>query len=400
MIFGYHDDMRKSTTYGFVQALIQMRKIIYSLVILIAIGCSNSTSEVQPDSEKTLYLGGDFSYINEMEDCGATYQKNGTQVDPYELFAEKGANLARIRLWHNPDWTDYSTFSDVVKSIGRAKRSGMKILLDFHYSDTWADPGDQIIPAAWRGIEDLNVLGDSVYQYTYQTLIKLHDLNLTPEIVQVGNETNSEILLEEPVDETTKPINWTRNVFLLNKGISAVRDASKDTGFEIETMLHIAQPENAIYWFDKAFDYQIDEFEWIGLSYYPLWSEYKINEAAGAIDSLIKLFKKRIMVVETAYPYIIEEFDGANNILWETAVLPGYPATPEGQKKYMLDLTKQVIEGGGEGVIYWEPAWVSTGCNTRWGTGSHWENATFFDAGNNNEVLPAFAFFDQLLYQD
>ena len=104
------------------------------------------------------------------------------------------------------------------------------------------------------------------------------------------------------------------------------------------------------------------------------------------------------MIVETAYPYSLIASDDANNILMQDALIDDYPATKEGQLSYMIDLTKNTIEGGGEGVIYWEPAWISTNCTTRWGTGSHWENATFFDAENGNEVLPVFNFFDVTNY--
>ena len=356
------------------------------LVLCFLLSCSGQ------EKVKTIYLGGDLSYVNEVEDCGAVFRMNGAEVDPYQLFAEKGANIARIRLWHNPDWTDYSTYKDVEKSIRRAKEAGMSVLLDFHYSDNWADPGDQIIPQAWAGIEDLEVLGDSLYQYTYHTLDKLAQKGLTPEFVQVGNETNSEILIKTHVNENLTQINWARNVFLFNKGIEAVNAISEKTGTPIQTMLHIAQPENAFKWFDDAFEHGIEDFDWIGLSYYSKWSTYPMNKVSVAIDSLRRLYQKRVMVVETAYPYGFVNVDSANNILNQEAVSPEYPATPEGQLKYMKDLTQEVIQGGGEGLIYWEPAWVSSDCHTRWGKGSHWENATFFDAENGNEALVVFDF--------
>jgi arabinogalactan endo-1,4-beta-galactosidase len=100
------------------------------------------------------------------------------------------------------------------------------------------------------------------------------------------------------------------------------------------------------------------------------------------------------MIVETAYPFTLENADSAGNILGEDALIPDYPATPQGQLNYLTDLTKNVIAGGGEGVIYWEPAWISSGCRTPWGHGSHWDNSTFFDGKNKNDALPAFGFFD------
>lgn len=360
---------------------------------------SNETAETKETAEKNkLYLGADLSYVNEIEDCGAYYQNEGKKVDPYVLFKEKGCNLVRIRLWHDPVATPYSNFEDVKKSIKRAKDEGMEVLLDFHYSDTWADPGHQQIPKAWAGITDTKVLGDSVYNYTRNTLLKLDKANLLPEMVQVGNETNSEIL--QPGEKPKDSIDWKRNGHLLNRGIAAVRELSKEKGKDIAIMLHIAQPENALKWFKEAKENNITDYDWIGLSYYPLWSEYKFDRLPEAIDRLITTYNKKLMIVETSYPYTMNEVDKAGNILNEKALIEGYPATPQGQKDYMLELVKLTIKGGGSGVVYWEPAWVTSTCKTLWGEGSHWDNATFFDSGNNNEALPAFDFYDSKNYSD
>ncbi|MDH3243149.1 MAG: arabinogalactan endo-1,4-beta-galactosidase [Saprospiraceae bacterium] len=371
--------------------------LLWSLLICTVAGCqSTSLADMEQEmkfvSEKVLYLGADLSYVNEMEDCGGTYRLESAVVDPFEIFATKGANMVRVRLWHNPTWTSYSNLQDATKTIRRAKEQGMEVLLDFHYSDDWADPGKQIIPAAWREVEDTGVLGDSLYQYTFDVLMSLNEEGLMPEIVQVGNEINSEILVQDPVGQESDPLDWNKQVALLNKGLQAVADASSRTGVPIGSMLHIAQPENAFWWMKQAVANGISPFDWIGLSYYPKWSDYTLSEVDLAIDSLITLFDRRVMIVETAYPYSLDSWDDANNILDQGSLLTEYPATPAGQKAFMIDLTSQVVKGGGEGVIYWEPAWISTSCRTRWGRGSHWENATFFDAGNENEVLPVFEF--------
>lgn len=195
-------------------------------------------------------------------------------------------------------------------------------------------------------------------------------------MVQVGNETNSMIL--RPAD-TKMPMDWIRNASLLNKGIKAVRDISKEKGKEIGIMLHIAQPENALWWFDQATKNGITDFDWIGLSYYPIWSEYTLNDVSTAFTTLIKNHKKRLMVVETAYPFTMENADSANNILNNDALISGYPATQQGQFNYLVKLRTIIKESGGEGLNYWEPAWVSTKCSTQWAQGSHWDNATLFD---------------------
>lgn len=367
-----------------------MKKIILTLALAFSV-----TGFCQKRAKA--YLGADLSYVNEIEDCGAHFQNHGKKTDPYALFAQKGANLVRLRLWHTPTINGYSGLADVKRSIRRAKGQKMEVLLDFHYSDTWADPAHQEIPKAWARIKDLQILGDSIYNYTLTTLLKLHKEDLLPEMVQVGNETNSEIL--QPGQKGKDNIDWKRNAFLFNRAIAGVREASKQTKKEVAVLLHIAQPENALKWFSEADKNGVTDFDWIGISYYPLWSEYKFDEVPKAIDSLIATYKKPFMIVETSYPFTMNNVDKANNILNDKALIAGYPASPEGQKKYMVDLTEIVLKAGGNGVIYWEPAWVTSGCKTLWGEGSHWDNATFFDSGNNNEALPAFDYYDMRQYK-
>ena len=361
--------------------------IILILSVLL-ISCSKDDSEpviIENPSSNVFYYGADLSYVNEMEDCGAVYKdSNENFKDPYKIFAEAGTNLVRIRLWHNPIWTNYSNINDVKKSIQRAKSEGMNVLLDFHYSDCWADPSNQEIPAAWLNqINNTELLGDLVYNYTFDTLNELYNSNLFPEIVQIGNEINAMILQN---GEVKWPIDWLRNSALINKGIKAVRDISNQKNKKIEIMLHIAQPENALWWFGEAFNAGITDFDWIGLSYYPLWSEYNLNTIDVPLKNLIETYAKKLMIVETAYPFTLINADSANNIIGENALIPGYPASQQGQLDYLNDLKTKISESGGQGIIYWEPAWVSTNCKTLWGQGSHWDNATLFDH-NNKSIL-------------
>ncbi len=343
-------------------------------------------------TEKQFYLGADLSYVNEMEDCGARYYDNNKRQDPFKLFADKGANLIRVRLWHNPQWTAYSNLEDATKTLERAKTNGMKTLLDFHYSDTWTDPEKQFVPQAWAHISDTDELAKTLYNYTTETLAALDAKNLLPDMVQVGNETNIEILQPEKTLVHGIP-NWPRNATLLNSGIKAVRDYSKKVNKPIGIVLHIAQPENALWWFKQASEHAVLDYDIIGLSYYPQWSTYKLPQLPGAITTLKNTYKKDVLIVETAYPYTLENFDKADNVLGKNAIQPEFPATPKGQASYLLTLRNLVKAAGGIGVIYWEPAWVSTKCTTLWGKGSHWENATFFNAAEGNKTLPAFLFF-------
>ncbi len=352
------------------------------VLALTVITCCSKKEVIEPEVISPeivdFYYGADLSYVNEMQDCGAIYKDaEGIAKNPYKIFSEAGANMVRVRLWHNPTWTQYSNYDDVKKTISKAKAEGMNILLDFHYSDTWTDPSKQEIPEAWVSeIDNTNTLGDLVYNYTYNTLSNLAKENLLPEIVQIGNEINGMILQK---GELKWPIDWQRNSSLLNKGIKAVRDISNEENKDIEVMLHVAQPENGLLWFEQATQNGITDFDWIGLSYYPIWSDYTLANVSTAFTTLINTYKKRLMVVETAYPFTLLNADTANNILGEDALLTEYPATQQGQLDYLTKLKDIIKKSGGHGLIYWEPAWVSTNCNTLWAQGSHWDNATLFD---------------------
>lgn len=379
--------MTASTLYKFTNL------IIISLMLLACNSTSNSNDDAINPNTIAFYYGADLSYVNEMEDCGAVYKdKNGHVTDVYQIFKNEGANIIRIRLWHNPTWTNYSNLEDVKVSIQRAKSKGMRVLLDFHYSDTWADPNHQQIPAAWiDSINDTNALGILLYEYTYDTLNLLANQNLLPDMVQIGNEINPMILQD---GELQWPINWERNSHLINQGIQAVRDISIEKNKTIEIMLHIAQPENGLWWFEQALQNNVTDFDWIGLSYYPIWSTYTLDNVGNALNTLKNTYNKKIMVVETAYPFTMTDMDTANNILNEDAIIAGFPATQQGQLDYLNQLTTIIKNAGGEGLIYWEPAWVSTGCSTLWGQGSHWDNATLFD--HNNQATLGLTFYNNV----
>jgi len=342
------------------------------------------------------FAGVDLSYVNEVEGCGAQYRLGGQLRDPYELFAESGANLVRLRLWNNPTWTNFSTEADVTHSIERAKRAGMHVLLDFHYSDDWADPQKQTIPAAWAAdIDDPDRLAQHVYEYTRDVLARLNARGLLPYMVQVGNEINTQML--RPAETSGVPIDWPRNAKILNAGIRAVREAVAADGSRPRVMLHVAQPENVEPWFTAAAAAGVNDFDYIGVSYYPKWSKLDIAQAGEALAQVKSRFKADIIVVEVSYPWTLKDAgDSASNLLGADSLLRGYPATRAGQQRFMEDVVQMTLRAGGVGVVYWEPAWVSTRCATRWGKGSHWENATLFDFTRRNELTPAASFLKSI----
>jgi arabinogalactan endo-1,4-beta-galactosidase len=331
------------------------------------------------------YLGGDLSYVNEREDCGAIYRLNGKPIDPFALLKKRGGNIVRVRIWVNPTWTKYSNYADVLKTIRRAHAAGLQVLLDFHYSDDWADGGKQIAPAAWAKLSTDDQV-KALHDYTLDTLRKLDAELQMPEMVQIGNETNPELLggkIPGP------PIDWERNARLLNAGIEAVQEAGRTGSIAPRIMLHIAQPENVLPWFDAATRAGVKGYDLIGISYYKKWSKWDLAQLKQTISEAKARYGKDVIVVETGYPFTLEGADTAKNLLGEDALIPGYPPTPEGQREFMVDLTQLTLDAGGIGVVYWEPYWVSTRCGTRWGKGSDWENATWFDY-KNHDALPVF----------
>jgi arabinogalactan endo-1,4-beta-galactosidase len=347
-----------------------------------------------PPAER--FAGVDLSYVNEMQDCGAQYRAKGELGDPYRIFAAAGANLVRLRLWNAPEWTNYSTEADVTRSIERAHAAGMKVLLDFHYSDDWADPQKQTIPKAWAAdIDDADKLAGHVYQYTRDVLARLDARGLLPYMVQVGNEINTAVL--RPADTKGEPIDWRRNARLLNAGIRAVREARAADGASPKVMLHVAQPENVEPWFAAAVAAGVRDFDYIGVSYYRKWSSMELKQAEPALLRVHQRFNRPIIVVEVSYPFTLQGAgDKAGNLLGEDSLHQGYPATLRGQQRFMNDVVQMTLRVGGVGVVYWEPAWVSTKCATRWGTGSHWENATLFDFRKGNELTPAADFLQAI----
>ena len=334
------------------------------------------------------YFGVDLSYVNEMEDCGAMFNVEGIPADLYTIFKDNGANIVRLRLWHTPSWYDdlnsgnrYSDFDDVRLAIMRAKAEGLQVLLDFHLSDNWADPSKQVAPAAWHPVLDnLPVLQDSLYNYIYSTLNQLAVQNLLPELVQIGNETNKGILQSQEDNDSGWKLDWDRNAPLFNSAIAAIREIESDYQTEIKIAIHIADPSAVPWYIEQFIDHNVIDFDIIGMSYYWQWHDDTFEETGNVIASLKNSYpEKEVMILETAYPWTTINADGANNLLAE--IYPGYsPFSPANQKEWMIDLTQTVIDNGGTGVFYWEPAWVSTDCWSQWAKGSSWDNATFFNA--------------------
>ena len=356
------------------------------------------------DAPEGFLFGADLSYVNQVLDFNGVYREDGDEKDPYAIFKDNGTNLVRLRIWHNPEWTKdvygpnatqlYNDLFDVERAIKKVKENGMATLLDFHYSDNWADPGQQRIPEAWKNIKDIEVLKDSIYNYTYETLSYLESKGLMPEYVQIGNETNCGMIYTNAQAEFPKcngcDGHWANLRAVINSAIKAVRDVSEISSVSTKIMLHVADPKNVDWWFDNLINgSSVTDFEIIGFSYYPIWhTTVPLSQLSNKIASFKSKFNKDIIILETAYPWTTANNDSYGNIFGSSTQLPDYPFAPDSQESLIKSINQKVIDGGGIGTVYWEPGWITSDLKDQWGQGSSWENNAFFDYdGNLNSAI-------------
>ncbi len=378
-----------------------MKNILLFLCFFILIfACKKSNSSPIPTPPKTdqitgnaynwdkFSMGADLSYVNQIEDNGGVYRDSGAVKDVFKIFKNHGCNTVRVRLWHNPTWYKalnsgkiYSDLADVERTIKRAKAEGMAVNLDLHYSDDWADPNKQLTPDAWKNLK-IDALKDSVYNYTFAILTYLKSKNLTPEMIQIGNEINFGLL--HPIGKIENN-NFVNCGILLNSGIKAVREFSKNSSIKPQIILQVAQLQDAEWWVKGIkTSGAVHDFDIIGLSHYNKWTTVKSLEAIGKIiNTLRNTYTYKVMIVETAFPWTDKNADTYNNLISNNENATNYALTQAEQKRYLQDLTQTVISAGGSGVQYWEPAWITSSMKDRWGTGSSWENCALFDFSGN-----------------
>lgn len=298
--------------------------------------------------------GMDVSSYQEMLDRGYVYyDEAGNEVDILEYAVKKGFNYGRIRIWNEPtnvpESGGYCNFEETIKLAKKMKELNIPYLLDFHYSDWWADPGKQTKPKAWEFLHG-NELQKVVHDYTKHVLDALAYANVSPDMVQVGNEIRCGMLWPDGSTEDFREL-----AKLINAGIKGVRDSVN--GKNIKIMLHLDQGGRYHYfeeWFDKVMKCGVDDFEIIGLSYYPFWhGTYK--DLDETMNKLALRYGKDLIVAETAYAHRL----GADSLFGKGQErLGGYPASDEGQKK-ALQIVSGIIagveQGRGLGFFYWEP---------------------------------------------
>ena len=347
--------------------------------------------ELVPGQVSLSILGADISSLKKSEDFGAVYRyTDGTQADALQILKDSGLNYARLRVWVDPA-DGYHDKEEILQMAQRLKRLDIKLLVDFHYSDNWADPGKQIKPAAWADL-DFEGLKQAVYDHTFDVCSSLVGQGTPPDMVQVGNEINAGMLWPDGDYN-----NFDNMAELLKEGHRAVKDCHSDT----QVMLHIAEGgDNSLarWWFDNITRRDVP-FDVIGISYYPFWHG-SLPELQHNLNDISARYDKDVIVVETAYAFTDQEDDAHPNIANTELMVQGYPYTPEGQRAMLRDIMAVVrgVNGGrGLGVFWWDATWTAVEGNG-WDTedpqsGNAWENQALFDF--DDRALPALEEFKQ-----
>jgi arabinogalactan endo-1,4-beta-galactosidase len=343
--------------------------------------CLLAISALQLASAQARFLhGGDVSEIPEVEAKGVHFSYLGKVEDPFRIMKKAGWNFIRLRVWNNPK-DGFCDVSHTLAMAKRAKAAGLKVGIDFHYSDYWADPGHQNKPAAWRSLS-FPQLTDAVYVFTKSTVQALVNQGTRPAIVQIGNEIGAGMLWPDGKIESADPAQWQRLSTLIKAGLRGVKDGQG--GQHIATMIHLERGGDnggARWWFDHLTPYNVD-FDVIGLSYYPFWHGH-LDAFKRNVNDLAERYGKDIYVAEVAYPWTTSHKGHFAEVL--SKLEPGYPATPKGQADflaYVIKTVKEIPQGHGAGILYWAPFWISApGKDVAWDT-----LATFNEAG---ESLPA-----------
>jgi len=327
--------------------------------------------------------GGDLSFTRQLEAVGVTFSARGHTQPVERIFARHGATTVRLRVWNNPP-AGYSDAASALAMARRAKRAGLDVLLDLHYSDFWADPGHQDTPAAWVG-QDLPTLADTVYDYTRDTIATFARNGAPVDMVQIGNEVTAGMLW--PVGQlytSDGASHFPEFSTLLKAGIAGARDGNR-RGHRLDVMVHIDRggDNGGARWFYDHIAEQGVDFDVIGLSYYPFWHG-PLSALQFNLSDLASAYGKPMVLVEVAYPWTLGNGDDLGNFVTDPSILPDgalYPATPDGQAAYfeaLRDTLLAVPDGLGAGFVDWEPEWIP-GVGWAPGQGNPNDNLTMFD---------------------
>lgn len=338
--------------------------LIYLTVILTTIACKR-TEDVEKLPLTTIAKGGDISWLPQMEASGYIfYNDNGEPEDCFKILKDHGINSVRLRTWVNPSDNPQSGHCSKEETVAMAKRAkewGMKVMINFHYSDSWADPGKQNKPKDWEGL-NFEELKQALYDYTYDVINDLKKEGIYPEWVQLGNEIPSGMI--HPEGHTD---NWPQLVELLNKGYDAVKAVSPSS----KIILHVDQGNNNErfrWWFDNAEEHGA-KYDIIGMSFYPWWLDGKpdyrdvIDDLGANLIDMANRYNKEVMVVEV----------GGEDV---------QPNNTYNMLRAVIQKVREVPNNKGLGVFYWEPQGARS-----W---SHYPLSAWGEDGRPTKAMDAF----------
>ncbi len=364
-----------------------MKKHIFVFGVFALLGmffsCSaNDTNETPivepPVAEDTFIRAADISFLPEIESSGTILYNNTKAEEMLTTLKTAGCNAVRIRLWKNPS-NGHSGMTEVKALAARVKKAGMKVWLTVHYSDTWADPAVQTIPTEWKNLSFTD-LKTAVATYTSTIITEIN-----PDIIQIGNEINSGLLWPQGhlINQEVQCL------ALLSAASATIRTKAPNT----KIMIHYAgvKASDTNWFFNKI---KSVDYDYIGLSYYPIWHGKDLEVVKTTINTLGKTYNKKVIIAETAYPFTLGYNDWTNNIVGlDTQLVSGYPATPDGQKSFVMAIKTVVKESEyGLGFAYWGGEWISFKGNQA-ANGSTFENQAFYDF--NNKALPVLQVFNK-----
>ena len=343
--------------------------------LLLAAGCVSTpstppTATPAPSLPPLAYaIGADLSFLKQAEEHGAKFKDGGVEKPGLQIFRDHGYNWIRLRLFHTPTQLP-NNLDYTLAEANEAKALGLKFLLDFHYSDTWADPEKQFPPKAWEGTTHAELV-QAVFAYTRDTIAAFRDAGAMPDMVQIGNEITPGMLWPDG----KLPENWGNFAALVKAGIAGVV-AGRGTAARPRILIQIEKPcdRAATQWF---FDRLLAEgvaFDVIGQSYYPWWHG-SLPALRDNLAFMAERYHRDIILVEVAYNWRPTEYRGRP---------APFPETPEGQKEFLDAVNRAVLatpHGLGKGVFWWEPAV----------TGRLRSRGMFDDEGN---ALPVISVFD------
>ncbi len=392
-------------------------------LLAVCLSCGFAASAFAADAVKTrpfnampadFIKGADISTLLEAEQHGAKfYNQNGQQQDAIAILKANGVNTVRLRLWVDPQDADGNTYgggsNNLENTIALAKRvkaQGLKLLLDFHYSDFWTDPGKQFKPKTWEKM-DYPQLKTAIHDYTRDTIARFKKEGVLPDMVQIGNEINGGMLWPEGKSWGQGGGEFDRLAGLLTAAIGGLKE-NLTNGEQVKVMLHLAEGtknDTFRWWFDEITRRNVP-FDIIGLSMYTYWNG-PISALKANMDDISKRYNKDVIVVEAAYGYTLDNCDNAENSFQAKEEKDGgYPGTVQGQYDYIHDLMQAVIDvpdQRGKGIFYWEPTWIAVPGTTwatkagmkyihdEWKEGNARENQALFDC--QGKVLPSITVF-------